>query len=222
MLYKNKWITLSIILIAAIGMCGCSHKYYRNKPSLFLPTQNIILDNNNSKNIRKDDNSTIIPYCMDTDEEIIMDANKTAHGKCDGYYVVDASKIMLENNATEKREIVNRLLLISNDNCRRFVDKFYYLDLMGKSTFKILSLDLFNGIGLKLGGVDEFTTSELFQMHKTLQSNLKYRSKLRKDINASDDNVSMAIFLNQIREYDHACGLLIREDILLGDTNITE
>lgn len=222
MLYKNKWISLSIILIAAIGMNGCSHKYYRNKPSLFLPTQNIILDNNNSKNIRQDENSTIIPYCMDADENIIMDANKTSHGKCDGYYVVDASKIMSENNTTVKKEIVNRLLLISNDNCRRFVDKFYYNDLMGQSGFKILSLDLFSGIGLKLGEIDKFTTSELIQMHDTLQSNLKYRSKLRKDINASNENVSMATLLNQIREYDHACGLLIREEMLSGDTNSTE
>lgn len=210
-------ISLSAILLLSLGISGCSH-HFRNKPSIFLPTQNTI-----DGIVTNDKNTTIVPYCMDAKENIlsISDINKTSHGKCDGYYIVDASKIItIEDNAS-KSNVVNSLLLISNDNCRRFIDHFKYNDFMGKSAFKLLSLNVFN-IGINIGSFNELTTNELLQMQNTLQDNLKYRAKIREKINVDlEHNVSMPVLLNKIREYDHACGLLIKEETLVGDTNLS-
>lgn len=224
MLFKNKKTVFTILIIFSLGMSGCSYKHYRNKPSIFLPTQNIIKPNDNNKTGQEDLNISLVPYCMDVEENImhINDINKTIDGKCDGYYIVDGSKIiMIDDNAT-KNKVVNRLLLLSNDNCRRFVDKFYYNDFMGNAGFKLLKLDLFSSFGIQLGGIDTFTTTELLNMQKTLLDNLKYRSQLREKIHTNlDNNVSMTLLLNQIQEYDHACGLLIKEELFVGDTNLT-
>lgn len=225
MLFKNKKTVFIILISLSLGISGCSYKHYRNKPSIFLPTQNMIKATDNNKIEQKDLNISLVPYCMDADENImhINDINKTIDGKCDGYYIVDGSKIILIEDNVTKNKVVNHLLLLSNDNCRRFVDKFYYNDFMGNAGFKLLKLDLFSGVGIQLGGIDTFTATELLNMQHTLEANLKYRSKLRQKINTSlDHNVSMPILLNQIQEYDHACGLLIKEKLFSGDTNLTE
>lgn len=224
MLFKNKNTIFTILIILSLGISGCSYKHYRNKPSIFLPTQNIIKADDKNKIEQKDLNISLVPYCMDSEENIMLlnDINKTIDGKCDGYYIVDGSKIITIEDNARKNKIVNHLLLLSNDNCRRFVDKFYYHDFMGNAGFKLLKLDLFSGVGIQLGGIDTFTTTELLNMQHTLEANLKYRSKLRQKINTSlDKNISISLLLNQIQEYDHACGLLVNEELFAADTNLT-
>ena len=205
---------ISLITVITFGISGCSYKNYRNKPSIFLPAQNI-----SDVNISNDVNASFKPYCMEINESIMTGMTKTEYGHCDGYYTVDASKIIgIDKRDQNKSNIINGLLLLSDENCRRFVDKFYYNDFMGKSGFQLLKLNVFGNIGINIGGVQDFTTSELMKMHDTLNANLQYRSKLKSEImdKANDTNTSMPVLLNKIRIYDHACSLLINEQNLSG------
>jgi hypothetical protein len=189
-----KLLTKVIIGFSVVVLVGCNYRYLRTKPTTFVAM------NGKSQ----------APFsCMDATEHL-LDMNFTQSIVCDGYITVDYHQV--EKSSEDKKEIASKLFYVSDRNCKRFTDRFYYNNVAEDSANKFLGLRVWNiGIGIDLSKIGEIPTKKFNEFEKNLRENMQGRKALKKKINSNilnDSNYSRIEMLSDFIEYDRSCSLV--------------
>lgn len=203
------FFSLNILIISIIGtifFTGCSHKYFRSKPTTYI--------NLNKEN--KDYNISLLSIkCINADEN---STKVDKIGKCSDYLTADISQVSFlnidNNNATEKKKMYklsNDLFYVADRNCKKFQEKFFYNLFMEDNANQFLGLNLFGiGIGVDFKKLSSISHSQFAMLNENLNKNLEARKNLKISIYnniSKDNNYTTEKLLVDIIEYDKSCSL---------------
>lgn len=193
-MFKAKII---ILVVLSVLFSGCySEKILRTKPTTFIKSKEKEINTNNLQY-----------HCIDY-EENKLDDDKNKSIMCSGYTSLSIQNIkdVYKNN---KDTMINDLLYVSDQNCKKFVEKFKYNFMKQSVTNKFLGLNLF-GVGFNIGGVAQLTNEEFVQLSDTLNNNLNERKKFKETTLKSkeESNKTIEALLLDFMEYDRKCSLI--------------
>ena len=188
-----KLLTKVVIGLGVVVLVGCNYRYLRTKPTTFIAM------NGGSQ----------APFsCMDATEHL-LDMNFSQSIVCDGYITVDYHQV--EKSSKDKKEIASKLFYVSDRNCKRFVDRFYYNNVAEDSANQFLGLSLMGlKIGLDLSKVGDIPADKFDEFKNNLRKNMQHRKKIKERIeqNLSDANYNKIDMLSDFIEYDGSCSLV--------------
>jgi len=191
---KKLNVLFGVGLLLLVG--GCSYKYLRTKPTTFI---------NMNGSISK--HGTY--FCMDPSENLLEINSSLTSSFCDGYITIDTNKITINNaNMVNK---VNNLLYVSDRNCKRFTDRFYYNHISEESANQFLGLKIFDvSIGVDFKAIGNIPKAQFNEFSKNLKANLANRKNLKVKIQkrANDRNYTKNEMLVDFVEYDGSCSLI--------------
>ncbi len=204
---------LFLVLLGGVFLTGCSHKYFRTKPTTYMnvdKTSTIL-----QGNITKYNNTLLQMQCIDVDENA---TTGDSIGKCKEYVIADISQISLlslnANNNDEKNQmskIAQDLFYIADGNCKKFQDKFFYNTLIDDTASKFIGVSFFGAsIGIDLKKVVNISHSQFEVFNTNLAKNLLERKKLKHSIESNitnGRNYTNEELLVDMIAYDNACSL---------------
>ncbi|CAA6801820.1 MAG: Unknown protein [uncultured Sulfurovum sp.] len=211
---NNDFKLILLLLIGAVLLGGCNHKYFRTKPTTYI---NINAEGGSNVSIYS--RLLLKLYCIKSDENMTVSDDI---GKCEDYTIADVSNlstihITSKKNKAELRAMANDLFYIADNNCKKFQEKFFYNNLIDDTANQFVGLNLFGAsFGIDFKGILKLSHSQFEVFNENLAKNLKDRAEVKQSIEnniSKGQNYTNEELLVDIINYDKACSLFRVKDL---------
>ena len=186
------------VTILALFLSGCySEKILRTKPTTFIDVQSSVATVS----------ETLEYICISPEEEPIVKSDVRV---CTDYISVTTQNIKALESMTQG-ELANKLFYISDNNCKKFVERFKYNYIKQDVTGKFFKLNLF-ALSFDIGTVADLTNEQFVQFNDTLNENLNKRKAIKESIfeelNKEESSLTTDALVNWFVKYDQTCSLV--------------